>query len=189
MATESNTKPGVKNVGKLSLTLGLKESEREAGRACLDQVFSALSSILAGTLILSLLAKGKIVEETYRRKLDITWEQVKLLGLRIVQLGGRPTMEANQMYRLAEKNSGGNLFDLIMEDLSMEDRFCAKVRELIGTVPAGDWSSAALLTDILSQREEIVHELDNTMDDPILEHIWEEDMSMKGKKSRHSPFH
>lgn len=175
------------------LTLGLKDSDREANASRLDHVFTLLSEALSNTLILSMLVKGKSIGDVYQRRLDATWEHIKRLGMRIAQLGREPNMNPRrrQAGESVPNSRDVNLISLVRADLEREDGICSEIRKLIRVIQAGDdWSSVALLVEILIHREELVHQLENFLDDPVLEHIWEEDMKMEGKKSKAStPMH
>lgn len=163
------------------LSLGLTQGEKQASIAKLAEVMASLIQVLSRNLQIYWLTRGKSIGVLYQRKLDLTWIQVKDLGVRIAGLtamreGGR---EKNADFFLRETT----LQALIIEDLRQEDKLCAQIREHLTKLHGDkDWSSMYLLQSILAQREELVHELETILDDPILEYIWEDEKMRMGKK-------
>jgi len=180
--------------GKI-ITLGLKSEEIESNIEKLDQVFCSLSLVLGNNLLLSWLTKGGRMGELYRKKLDLTWEHINRLGLRIVHLGTNPTLNPIQQQQksLVSQEGGTSLSAVVKIDLRAEDRICTGIRNNIGSLQTGaDWSSLTLLGEILIQREELIHQLETIFEyDSVLEHIWEdEEMNMNpGRQKPQSPMH
>ena len=164
--------------------------------AKLDEVFCSLSLALEINLKLYWLTEGAKFGEVYKKKLDMTWNQINQLGLRISQLGASPTMNPGQQQQKSGLNfddKKSDLPNLVSTELRAEDEICIKVRGNFSTLQAGqDWSSTTLLGDIIVQREDIFHQQETLFEyEPVLEHIWnEEEINMDQQEPKpQNPMH
>lgn len=175
------------------LSLGLREEESRESISRLDQIFSSIYLLLPGTMHLYWLSRGRREGVLYKEKLDLSWSQLQQIGMRIFALAGEPTLAP----KVQEDKTGSGIsagrswMGLVARDLQAEDQLCLEIRQHIGVLHGGtDWSTIAVLENILWDREDLVRQLETFMDEPVLEHIWEDEvMVMERKKQREGAMH
>ncbi len=175
------------------LSLGLREEERRESVSRLNQVFCSISLLLPAALQLYWLSLGRRQGELYKDKLDLSWRQLQHVGLRIIALGGEPSLSPREQEEKEEFgiSQGKSWVDLVGSDFQAEDQLCSDIRQHMAVLHrCMDWSSLALLENVLWEREDIIRQLETIMDEPVLEHIWEdEDMTMERKQQREGAMH
>lgn len=171
------------------ITLGLGEKDRSSSTNLLDRVFCSLTLALEANMKLYWQSSGSRPGDLYKQKLDMTWNQINRLGVRITQLGGNPTLASNKQLQKTWIEYSPDLvgFGLMFEDLECEDKLCGHIRESLSIMQRGqDWGSIKLLGEVLVQREEFIHQLETVFEyEPVLEHVWDtEEISMDQEKGK-----